>query len=69
MNNLDIKTINLLEKIDNKQNYLFKVYPDSIDFKKVNLDNIYKIILKNENIIFKNKMFDNYTKKFVDGII
>lgn len=32
-------------------------------------NNVYKIILKNENILFKNKMFDNYTKKFVDGII
>ena len=70
MNYFDIKTINLLEKIDNKQNYLFKVYPDSIDYKKVNKDNIYKIILSSSkpiNLQFKinskfvSKIFFKYT--------
>jgi hypothetical protein len=72
MDFLNIKTINLEEKIDNNKNHLFKPYPDSIDYKKVNQDNIYKIILSSSkpiNIQFKinSKFVSKILFKYLDS--
>lgn len=66
MDKLNIKTINLIKKQDNNNNYLFKVFPDSIDYKKPIQDHIYKIIISSSKPI--NLQF-RVNSKFISKII
>ena len=65
MNNLNIKTINLLEKIDNKQNHLFKPYPDSIDYKKLTLSKLRSIVVEKELVADSSKLKKNELLKLL----
>jgi hypothetical protein len=66
MDKLNIKTINLIKKQDNNNNYLFKVFPDSIDYKKPIQDDIYKIIITSSKPI--NLQF-RVNSKFINKIL
>ena len=66
MDKFNINTINLIKKQDNNNNYLFKVYPNSIDYKKLIQNDIYKIIISSSKPI--NLQF-RINSKFINKII